>query len=149
MIDIKTAANELNNMLTDAVASRGVFVPVKKNLLQYKNYLIRKDDDGSWTVIYVAPQNIKYVLANTFLKISAFAVVKLHEKKRERDISSVIFEDKLFENNYTDSIYFKNIFKITQDDARRDNALWRYEIVTAKAKTAKAKIDRTFYRLIA
>jgi hypothetical protein len=32
MINIKTAAQELNNMLTDAVASKGVFVALKKNL---------------------------------------------------------------------------------------------------------------------
>jgi hypothetical protein len=149
MINIKTAAQELNNMLTDAVASKGVFVALKKNLLQYKTYLVRKEQDDSWTVIYVSPKGNKYVLANTFLKISAFAVVKLHEKQRAREISEVIFEDKLFETNYTDSLYFKNIFKITQDEAKRDTALWRYEIVTSKAKTAKAKIDRTFYRLIA
>jgi hypothetical protein len=90
MINIKTAAQELNNMLTDAVASKGVFVALKKNLLQYKTYLVRKEQDDSWTVIYVSPKGNKYVLANTFLKISAFAVVKLHEKQRAREISEVI-----------------------------------------------------------
>ncbi len=47
MINIKQAAQELNNMLTEAVASKGVFVPVKHDLLQYKNYLVKKESDGS------------------------------------------------------------------------------------------------------
>ncbi len=46
-------------------------------------------------------------------------------------------------------MYFKHTYKITTDEARKDTALWRYEIVSEKAKLAKQKIDNTFYRLIA
>jgi hypothetical protein len=149
MINIKQAAQELNNMLTEAVASKGVFVPVKQDLLQYKNYFVRKEKDGSWTVLFVNDRGIKYVLANTFLKISAFSIAKLHEKRNVNAIDEIKNADKNFEINYTDSVYFKHTYKNTDDSVKKDTALWRYEIVSEKAKLAKQKIDNTFYRLIA
>lgn len=149
MINIKQAAQELNNMLTEAVSSKGVFVLVKKDLLQYKNYFVKKEDDSSWTVTYVDNRGVKYKIANTFLKITAFTVTKLHEKRNDKMIDELIKADKTFEINYTDSVYFRHTYKTSADDAKKDTALWRYEIVSQKAKLAKQKIDNTFYRLIA
>jgi hypothetical protein len=149
MINIKQAAQELNNMLTEAVASKGVFVPIEQNVLQYKNYFVKRETDGSWTIIFVNGRGIRYTLANTFLKISAFSIAKLHEKRNAKAIDDIKNADKTFEINYTDSVYFKHTYKVTEDSVKKDTALWRYEIVSEKAKQAKQKIDNTFYRLIA
>lgn len=143
MIDIKTAAQELNNMLNEAIVKAGIFVPINKTTLQYKGYLIQQQDDGSWNVTYK-----KSLLANTFLKVSALTLCKLHEKKNYKKFDEVVYNDKLFEVNYTDSRYFKRAVKLATDNVRKDSALWRYEIVSHKAKAAKQRIDGIFYQMI-
>lgn len=148
MLNIKDAAQELNNMLNDAIIKAGIFVPVSKNVLQYKNYFIKREQDDSWS-IFLIENNSKKLLSNTFLKISAFAICKLHEKRNYRDIAEVENSDKIFQKNYIDSKYFRNTYKISTDEAKKDTALWRYEIVNHKAKAAKAQIDQIFYRHIA
>lgn len=148
MLNIRDAAQELNNMLNDAIVKAGVFVPVSKNVLQYKNYLVKKEEDDSWTVFLITGKQ-KTQIANTFLKISAFAICKLHEKKNFRDLAEVENSDKVFQTNYIDARYFRHTYKVSSDSAKKDIALWRYEIVNHKAKAAKSQIDKIFYRLIA
>jgi hypothetical protein len=143
MLNVKQTAQELEGMLKDMVLNSGVFVPISKDIIKYKKYTVIKLPDNTWAVFYNDVK--KKHIANTFLKVSAFAVCKLHEKHQSRRISEIEFQDKIFEKNYVDSLIFKHTYKKTQDNMTRDTALWRFEIAHAKAKHAKEVIDRLFY----
>jgi hypothetical protein len=143
MINIKHTAQDLEDMLRDIVLKSGIFVPIAKDMIKYKKYTIIKLPDTAWAVFL--NDNGKKHISSTFLKVSAFAVCKLHEKRQTSRIVDIEFNDKIFEKNYMDSLVYKHTYKVTRDEQTRDNALWRFEIAHAKAKHAKQIIDGMFY----
>lgn len=146
MFDIKDTAAELESMLRDIALKSGIFIPIGKDLIRYKKYSIIKLSDGSWGVFHNDVK--KRHVASTFLKVSALAICKLHEKHQSSRIKEIEYNDRIFEKNYTDSLVYKHTYKRTVDTMTRDTALWRYEISHAKAKHAKQLIDRLFYTSI-
>lgn len=145
--NIKKTAKELDSMLYDLILKSGIFIPINKNTFNYKNYQVSKNTDGSWNVFLFSDR--KHHIANTFLKVTAFTVCKLHEKGQYQRVDEILEDDRIFEKNYTDSLFYKNTVKISNDNVSKDTALWRYEIVHHKAKEAKGRIDRHFYSSIA
>ncbi len=146
MFDIKKAAADLDSMLSDIVVKQGIFVAVSKRQIRYKNYIIVREENSDWNVILVKDKKIH--LATVFLKISAFAVCKLHEKGKIRSLEEVISNDAIFKKNYIDSQFYRKTIQNTDNDVTRDNAQWRFEIVQANAKQAKDRIDTLFYSSI-
>lgn len=147
MLDIQETARDLEGMLMDIALNSGIFVPINRDTIKYKNYLITRDHPDGWNVFRLDKR--KKHIANTFLKVSAFAVVKLHEKRQGHRIDEVLRNDHIFEKNYVDSLYYKNTFKRAKDLLIRDTVLWRYEIAHAKAKHSKKLIDGMFYSSVA
>jgi hypothetical protein len=145
MLNFKQTAQELDAMLYDVIMQAGIFVPVNKTTFQSKKYQVKKTEEG-WSV-YDLSTKIK--LADTYLKVSAFAVCKLHEKRLSARVQEVLYEDTLFSKNYIDSLFHKNTVKTSKDTAIKDNATWRYELVHGRAKRAKDRIDSLFYSSIA
>jgi hypothetical protein len=80
-----------------------------------------------------------------FLKVSAFAVCKLHEQRKFARLDDVKIADDIFRKNYINSVYYKKTVQTSTVNETKDNALWRFEIASADAKNAKDKIDRVFY----
>lgn len=146
MFDIKKAASDLDSMLSDIVVKQGIFVAIDKRQIRYKNYIIIRNDHNDWNVILVKDKKIH--LATVFLKISAFAVCKLHEKKKLSRLEEIKSNDAIFKKNYIDSQFYRKTVQNTDNDVTRDNAQWRFEIVQANAKKAKDRIDALFYSSI-
>lgn len=146
MFDIKETAQEMESMLKDIALKSGIFVPITRDLIKYKKYSVIRLPDNAWAVFHT--DVTKRHIATTFLKVSAFAVCKLHEKRNSQRVQEIEVNDKVFEKHYTDSLIYKHTYKQTTDHATRDNALWRYEISHAKAKRSKQIIDNIFYATI-
>ena len=140
--DIKTLASELNSMLHDFIVDNGIFIPVGKNIIKYKQYYIKKSDN-SWSIHYNST-----IIAETFLKISAFVFCKLHESSKHLEIKNLLSQDKEFKKHFIDCKYFENVIKNSQDEVLRNTVLWRYEISTKKAEQLRKKINSMLYRLI-
>jgi hypothetical protein len=145
MSEIKQKSRDLDSMLFD-IAANNIFVYVGKDQLQYKNYQISKSN-GVWRVT-IDRKGYRECLAETVLKISAFAVCKAHEKRKTSITEDIIRLDKTFEKNYNDSLFYKNTYTKTKDFDIKDTVMWRYEISHAKAKAAKQSIDDSFYSLL-
>lgn len=146
MFDVQQTARDLEHMLTDIALKSGIFVPINKDTIKYKNYLVTRDAPHGWNVFFLGGR--KQHIGNTFLKVSAFAVVKLHEKRQAHRIDEIFRNDHIFQKNYIDSLYYKNTMKKTNDPQAKDTALWRYEIAHDKAKRSKRIIDGIFYSSI-
>ena len=140
--EIQHISSDLENMLTEIMHKTGMFAPVSKHHIKYKNFSIIKQDKG-WMVL-----KDRQKIADTFLKVSAFALCKLYEKNQSKHIDETKKLDSVFQKNYIDSLFYKHTLKTSKDPIKLDNALWRYEISSTKAKDAKQKIDKTFYSSI-
>lgn len=147
MFDIKKAAAHLDSMLSDIVVKEGIFVAETKRLIRYKNYAVIRNDDDDWVVVLIK-DNRKYHIGTVFLKISAFALCKLHEKGKYRTVEEIKYNDTIFRKNYIDSQFYRKTAQTAKDPATRDSAQWRFEIVQAEARSAKEKIDSLFYSSI-
>lgn len=143
----QSAYENLEASFYDLSVKKGIFTPINDRSFRYKDYMIVRGPDDSWNIFHLAPR--KKLLATTFLKVTAFAYCKEHEKKHHINVREMLAEDSNFKKNYIDSIFYKNTFKKTKDETKKDTALWRYEIVYQRAKHSKAVIDRLFYRSIA
>ena len=137
---------KLEAHIYDMAVRSGMFVPVDNRSFRYKKYMIVRGPDDRWN-IFLMPT--KKLIASTFLKVTAFAVAKMHEKNMSHRMYELEDHDKTYQKNYNDSVYYKNTMKVTNDTVRRDTALWRYELVNEKVKTAKGQIDRIFYSSLA
>lgn len=140
--EIQHISSDLENMLTEIMHKTGMFAPVSKHHIKYKNFSIIKQDKG-WMIL-----KDRQKIADTFLKVSAFVLCKLYEKNQGKQINQTKELDSVFQKNYIDSLFYKHTLKTSKDPIKLDNALWRYEISSTKAKDAKQKIDRTFYSSI-
>ena len=146
MFDVKQAAADLDSMLHDIVVKQGVFVAVNKRLIRYKKYIIVRDPNDDWTVILSDQRKIH--VATVFLKVSAFAVCKMHEKGKKTSIDEIKSNDDIFRKNYIDSQFYRKTAQTAKDPITRESAYWRFELVKDYAKTAKARIDSMFYSSI-
>ena len=146
MFDVKQAAADLDSMLHDIVVKQGIFVALNKRLIRYKKYIIVRDVNDDWTVI-LSDQR-KFHIATVFLKVSAFAVCKMHEKGKITSIDEIKSNDDIFRKNYIDSQFYRKTAQSAKDPVTRENAYWRLEMVKDNAKTAKARIDGMFYSSI-
>ena len=147
MLDIKKAAAHLDSMLSDIVVKEGIFIAEHKRLIRYKNYAIIRNDDDDWIVI-LAKEKRKYHIGTVFLKISAFALCKLHEKGKFHGVEEIKANDAIFRKSYIDSQFYRKTAQRAESPVTRDSAQWRFEIVQAQAKAAKEKIDSLFYSSI-
>lgn len=147
MFDIKETAKELDRLLHDIVVNQGMFVPVNKDLIRYKNYMMVRNEDNDWVVLLVKDKKIH--IATVCLKVSAFAMCKLHEKRRSNTMAEVENLDKHFKKNYIDSLFYKKTAQHSSNEITKDNAVWRFEIASASARDAKKKIDDIFYASLA
>ena len=137
---------KLEAQIYDMAVRSGMFVPVDSRSFRYKKYMILRGPDDRWNV-FLMPT--KQLIASTFLKVTAFAMVKMHEKRVSHRMQELEDHDSQFQKNYNDSVFYKNTMNVSKDSVRRDNALWRYELVNEKVKSAKSQIDRIFYSSLA
>jgi hypothetical protein len=74
----------------------GMFVPVDSRTFRYKRYMILRGPDDRWNV-FLMPT--KQLIASTFLKVTAFALVKMHEKKMSHRMQELEDHDLKFQKN--------------------------------------------------
>lgn len=137
---------KLEAQIYDMAVRSGMFVPLNPRSFKFKNYMIIRGPDDFWNVFQMPK---KRLVAKTFLKVSAFAIAKLHDQKKSTRISEIEAEDKRFQKNFNDLVFYKNTIKVAKDNVTKDTALWRFEIVNEQVKAAKAQIDSIFYSSLA
>ncbi len=147
MFDLKRAAQDLENMLHDAIVKQGVFTSIKGGSIIYKNYLIIKNKSGHWLVLEIKNKQ-KYFVSEVILKVSAFAICKLHEKHQVNKLNEVEKLDKLFEKNYIDTLFYRNTAEKSKNPDSKETAQIRYEESLTRARGYKHQIDAIFYSSI-
>lgn len=129
-------------LVNKMIDKNGIFVTIKPNVYRFKKYQVQKVDDN-WVITINQKGRIR-ILGTTFLKISAFAVCKLHDKKWLRQVAIVIENDEIYKKNSIDAGFFKNVVDNTKDNDRKMIAECRFEVTAYKAKCAKKLIKNYF-----
>jgi hypothetical protein len=134
----------LDSSLEEIIRQTDLPVKLKNGNFRFQKYLVKKDrETGRYDVVYLPT---KQVVSNVFLKTTAFIIVNKH--KRSMDYNWVIERDKEFLKNYADCQFYRYTIKNSKEPARRDSALFRFEVSADKARHAKASIDRELRALV-
>ena len=141
-MNIKRAATKLAKLYEEAKDALPL-IPLSKGAVGYKNYVIKQDSKGSWSVYVLKGKRLDFI--DKFnLKSSACMAAKYHNNNNIMGAKEVHLIDLGYWHNHVDSEIFKYRFQTTKDPSKRDLFLWRWEITDQRAKYYKKKITTAF-----
>lgn len=135
-------AFELENIINDYVLTTGMFVSSGTGY-RYKNYAINQLPDYTWEVGVIHNKQFCFI-ANTFLKISAFTICKLHDNSHLNQLSYVTDLDDTYRRNHIDACNFKHVIKNSKISLQVETAEIRYHEVSGRADQAKQSLKKQF-----
>jgi hypothetical protein len=139
---IKQVAKKLEKFL-DEVNDLMPLAILKDGGVAYKNYIIKKDKDATWTLYRI--QNQTKIFIEVFnLKSSALLAAEYHRTNRIDLLIEIKIIDEHYWSNYSDSLIFKELYKKTKDLVKRDLYLWRGELTSDRANYYRNKISNAF-----
>lgn len=144
--DYKKLERDFDVLVNKMIDKNGIFVTIKPNVFRFKKYQVQKMNDG-WVVTFNKKGRI-ITIGTTFLKISAFAVCKLHDKQWLRQVAIVLENDEIYKKNSIDAGFFKNVVDNSKDFDKKSIAECRFDITSNKAKRAKKLIKNYFISTI-
>jgi len=142
-MNIKQAALKLAKLYEEEKNNLLPLVPLGKGTIAYKDYVIKQNKQGYWSIYKKTPQRLEY-LDKFNLKSAACTAARCYSRNDIMGSKELHILDSGYWNNYVDSELFKHRFKTTKDMDRRDLFLWRWQITDQRAKYYKQKITAAF-----
>ena len=139
---IKQAAKKLEKFLEDVNDIMPLTI-LPDGSMAYKNYVIKKNKDTSWSLSRIQNQS-KVFIDNFNLKSSALLAANYHRTNRIDLLIEIKIIDEHYFANYSDSLIFKELYKKTKDLVKRDLYLWRGELTRDRADYYRDKISNAF-----
>lgn len=116
---------------------------LKDGSIGYHNYIVRKNQVGLWDLIQIG-KKFKNNIGSFYLKSSALMAARQHRFNRIMELSRTKDLDQRYWSSYMDSINFKEMYKRTKDEFKRDIFLWRYEQAKDRSEHYKHEITQAF-----
>jgi len=139
---IKQVAKKLEKFLEDVNDIMPLTI-LSDGSVAYKNYVIKKNKDSSWTLSRI--QNQSKIFIEIFnLKSSALLAANYHRTNRIDLLIETKILDEHYWANYNDHLNFKELYKKTKDLVKRDLYLWRGELTRDRADYYRDKISNAF-----
>jgi hypothetical protein len=139
---IKQVAKKLEKFLEDVNDMMPLTI-LPDGSVAYKNYIIKKNKDSSWTLSRI--QNQSKIFIEVFnLKSSALLAANYHRTNRIDLLIETKILDEHYWANYNDHLTFKELYKKTKDLVKRDLYLWRGELTRDRADFYRNKISNAF-----
>jgi hypothetical protein len=139
---IKQVAKKLEKFLEDVNDMMPLTI-LPDGSVAYKNYIIKKNKDASWSLSRI--QNQSKILIEVFnLKSSALLAANYHRTNRIDLLIETKILDEHYWVNYNDHLTFKELYKKTKDLVKRDLYLWRGELTRDRADFYRNKISNAF-----
>lgn len=139
-MNFKKQAERLESYLTDEFKKQLPVAILPNGALAYKNFVIKKTKQNQWALY----QNRGNKLDTFNLKACALMAAKLYGGNNLTAYNEIVGLDQTYQRNATDSEIFKYRAATSKDNDKKDLALWRWEITTARARDAKEQIARKF-----
>lgn len=142
-MNFKRQAEKLENYLSEEFKKKLPIAVLPNGALVYENFIVKKTKNNQWALYQARGFKI-----DTFnLKACALMAAKYYSKNRLTDYNEVVNLDQFYQRNATDADIFKHRYDNTKDLVRKDLALWRWEITTARAKATKQQIAFKFRQM--
>lgn len=142
-MNFKRQAEKLENYLSEEFKKKLPIAVLPNGALVYENFIVKKTKNNQWALYQARGFKI-----DTFnLKACALMAAKYYSKNRLTDYNEVVNLDQFYQRNATDADIFKHRYDTTKDLVRKDLALWRWEITTARAKATKQQIAFKFRQM--
>jgi len=139
---IKQVAKKLEKFLEDVNDMMPLTI-LPDGSVAYKNYIIKKNKDSSWTLSRI--QNQSKIFIEVFnLKSSALLAANYHRTNRIDLLIETKILDEHYWASYNDHLNFKELYKKTKDLVKRDLYLWRGELTRDRADYYRDKISNAF-----
>jgi hypothetical protein len=139
---IKQVAKKLEKFLEDVNDMMPLTI-LPDGSVAYKNYVIKKNKDSSWTLSRI--QNQSKIFIEVFnLKSSALLAANHHRTNRIDLLIETKILDEHYWANHNDHLNFKELYKKTKDLVKRDLYLWRGELTRDRADYYRDKISNAF-----
>jgi len=116
---------------------------LKDGTIGYHNYVIKKNKIGLYELIQVG-KNLKNNIGSFYLKSSALIAARQHRYNRIMELAQTKDMDQRYWSNHMDAVNFKDMYKRTKDEVKRDIFLWRYEQARDRAEYYKQEITQAF-----
>lgn len=139
---IDKAVTKFNKLLNDVNKIMPAVI-LDDGSVAYNNYIIRKNKIGQWDLIQVG-KRLRNNIASFYLKSSALMAAKQHRYNQIMAMHRIRDLDQRYWSSYVDSTHFKERYKHTKDEAKRDIFLWRYEQSRDRADYYKQEITQAF-----
>jgi hypothetical protein len=139
---IKQVAKKLEKFLEDVNDIMPLTI-LPDGSVAYKNYVIKKNKDASWSLSRIQSQS-KVFIEVFNLKSSALLAANYHRTNRIDLLIETKILDEQYWTNHNDHLNFKELYKKTKDLVKRDLYLWRGELTRDRADYYRDKISNAF-----
>jgi len=116
---------------------------LKDGSIGYHNYIVKRNKIGLYELIQIG-KKFKNNIGSYYLKSSALMAARQHRYNRIMELSRTKDLDQRYWSNYMDAVNFKDMYKRTKDEVKRDVFLWRYEQARDRAEYYKQEITQAF-----
>lgn len=116
---------------------------LKDGSIGYHNYIIKKNKLGLWDLIQIG-KKFRNNVGSFYLKSSALMAASQHRYNRIMELSRTRDLDQRYWSNHLDSVHFKELYKRTKDEVKRDIFLWRHEQSRDRSDHYKYEITQAF-----
>ena len=116
---------------------------LKDGSVGYHNYIVKKNKIGLWDLIQIG-KKFKNYIGSFYLKTSALMAARQHRYNRIMELSRTKDIDQRYWSNHMDAINFREMYKRTKDEVKRDVFLWRYEQAKDRSEHYKYEITQAF-----
>ncbi|NBU68488.1 MAG: hypothetical protein EBS49_02515 [Verrucomicrobia bacterium] len=131
--------DKLLNHITDIMP----LAVLKDGSIGYANYIVKKNKFGKWDLIQYSKRH-RSTIDTFYQKTCALISAKLHKNNNIMGMAKTKDLDLRYWNNYSDTIIFDKLYNQTDDKAKKDTYLWRYEVCKLRADNYKQQISQQF-----
>jgi hypothetical protein len=142
-MNFKRQAEKLESYLSEEFKQKLPIAVLPNGALVYENFIVKKTKANQWDLY----QNKGFKVGTFNLKACALMAAKCYSKNKLTEYNEIVNLDQYYQRNATDSDIFKYRYDNSKDSTRKDLALWRWEITTARARTSKEQIALRFRRM--
>lgn len=140
-MSIDRAVIKFENLLRDV--DKLMPALLKDGSIGYHNYIVKKNAIGLWDLVQIG-KKFKNNIGSFYLKSSALMAARQHRYNRIMELSRTKDLDQRYWSNYMDSVNFKEMYKKTKDEVKRDIFLWRYELARDRSEHYQYEITQAF-----
>jgi hypothetical protein len=139
-MNFKKHADRLEHYLEEEFKKELPVALMPDGSLAYKGFRVKKSKSGSWDLYRIGG----FKIDSFNLKACALMCAKCYSYNGINKYNEIKILDGMYQKHAMDASIFKYRYDTVKDPDRRDLALWRWELSSARARENKTAIATKF-----